>query len=199
MVCVLVTGFPATGKSTLAAALSKELGFPMFSKDSVKELLFDTVGFRSREEKVALGKGSMEILLYCAEQVLTLGQSVILENNFENDSKPGLLALLEKHSCPTVTVVLTGDHEVVYRRFLARDSSPQRHRGHVVNTCFPEPEGEKRTYAPISLEKFVEGFRQRGMDTFTVGGPRITVDATDFSAVDHHAIAQKILGFCGTK
>lgn len=199
MVCVLVTGFPATGKSTLAAALSKELGFPMFSKDSVKELLFDTVGFRSREEKVALGKGSMEILLYCAEQVLALGQSVILENNFENDSKPGLLALLEKYSCPTVTVALTGDHEVVYRRFLARESSPQRHRGHVVNTCFPEPEGEKPPYVPMSLEKFVEGFHRRGMDTFTVGGARITVDATDFSAVDHHAIAQEILRLCGTK
>lgn len=199
MVCVLVTGFPATGKSTLAAALSGELGFPVFSKDRVKELLYDTVGFRSRADKVALGKGSMEILLYCAEQMLALGQSVILENNFENDSRPGLLALLEKYRCPVVTVALTGDPEVIYRRFLARDSSPQRHRGHVVNTCYPEPEGEKPPYVPMSLEDFVAGLRRRGMDTFSVGGPRITVDSTDFSAVDHHAIAQEILRLCRAK
>ena len=64
MVGVLVTGIPASGKSTLAAYLSKELRLPMMSKDKIKELLFDTVGFRSREEKVALGMGSMEIMYY---------------------------------------------------------------------------------------------------------------------------------------
>ncbi len=191
MACVLVTGFPATGKSTLAAALSKELGFPMFSKDSMKELLYDTVGFRSRAEKVALGVGAMEILYYCAGQALAVGQSVILENNFENTSKEGLLALLKKYPCPVVTVALTGDPQVIYRRFLERDASPQRHRGHVVNTCYPEPPGERPPYVPLTFEQFVEGFKARGMDSFDIGGPRVTVDVTDFSKVDYKAVARQ--------
>lgn len=193
MACILVTGFPATGKSTLAAALSRELGFPMFSKDSMKELLYDTVGFKSRAEKVALGVGAMEILYYSAGQLLELGQSVILENNFENTSKPGLQALLEKYACPVVTLSLTGDYQVIYRRFLERDTSPTRHRGHVVNTCYPEPPDEERPpHVPMTFEQFVEGFRARGMDTFDIGGPRITVDVTDFSGVDVTKLAGEI-------
>lgn len=196
MACILVAGFPATGKSTLAAALSKELGVPLFSKDSMKELLFDTVGFRSRAEKVALGEGSLEILYYCAGQLLALGQSVILENNFETVSKPGLLALLDKYRCPVVTVMLTGDLPTIYQRFLQRDASPARHRGHVVNTCYPEPPGSPPPYVPVGFEQFVEGFRSRGMADFDIGGPRVTVDVTDFSTVDAHAIAQRVRGLC---
>jgi len=196
MACILVTGFPATGKSTLAAALAGELGFPMFSKDSMKELLYDSVGFRSRAEKVALGVGAMGILYYCAGQVLALGQSVILENNFENSSKEGLQALLAEYPCQVVTLALTGDPQVIYRRFLRRDASPARHRGHVVNTCYPEPPGPRPPYVPLTFEQFVEGFQARGMDSFDIGGPRITVDVTDFSKVDAKALAQEVLAYC---
>lgn len=51
MYCILVTGIPAAGKSTMAETLAENLKLPVISKDTVKELLFDCVGFRSREEK----------------------------------------------------------------------------------------------------------------------------------------------------
>jgi len=51
------------------------------------------------------------------------------------------MALLETHHYTAVTVRLTGDPEVIYRRFAARDLSDTRHRGHVVNGCYPEPPG----------------------------------------------------------
>lgn len=191
MGCILLAGFPAVGKSTLAAALSQELRVPMFSKDSIKEQLYDSVGFRSRQEKVALGVGAMEILYYTAGQVLAAGQSVILENNFENASRPGLLALLEKHPCPVVTLSLTGDPEVIYQRFLMRDLSPSRHRGHVVNTCYPEPPGQRPPYTPLTLPQFMEGFKSRGMDSFSIGR-QIVIDMTDFSKINVQALAKEI-------
>lgn len=55
MHCVLIAGPLASGKSTLAEALSRELRLPVFFEDGVKAMLFDAVGFRSRAEKVALG------------------------------------------------------------------------------------------------------------------------------------------------
>ena len=78
MVCILVGGMPASGKSHLVRRLSQSLGLPMFSKDDIKERLFDAVGFRGRAEKVALGVGAMEILYYAADQVMAAGGSVIL-------------------------------------------------------------------------------------------------------------------------
>ena len=56
----------------------------MLSKDEIKEKLFDRIGFQSRQEKVQLGLAAMEILYYAAERCLAAGESVILENNFED-------------------------------------------------------------------------------------------------------------------
>lgn len=190
--CVMIGGIPAAGKSHMARVLSKALGLPLFSKDEIKELLYDTVGFRSRAEKVALGEGAMEAMYYAAGQVMARGGSVILENNFERASVPGVRRLLEQSGARPVTLLLTGDYETLYRRFLERDQSSRRHRGHVVNTRYPEPPGERVPYQPMGFQRFVEGFTARGMGDFDVGGPRMVVDMTDFAQVDYEKIAAQV-------
>lgn len=47
---LLITGDIATGKSTFANILSKRYHTNMFFKDSIKEVLGDTIGFSNREE-----------------------------------------------------------------------------------------------------------------------------------------------------
>ncbi|MFR8004093.1 MAG: hypothetical protein ACLU62_14420 [Hydrogeniiclostridium sp.] len=56
--CIPVAGAPATGKSTLAQTLSKELELPLLSKEASKEILFNVVEFRSRAEKVIRGQAA---------------------------------------------------------------------------------------------------------------------------------------------
>lgn len=194
MYCILVTGIPAAGKSTLAKAISERLKLPVISKDTIKELLFDTVGFQSRAEKVNLGIASMEILYYVAGQLMKAGQPFLLENNFEYSSKRGIESLLEKHQYSALTLTLTGDYNVIYQRFLERESSPDRHRGHVVNDCYPE-KNENSPNAPkaktISYENFVYGIEQRGFDAFRVDGRQIKVDTTDFAKINmEHLFSQ---------
>ena len=191
MYCVLVTGIPAEGKSTAAAYLARELALPVLSKDRFKELLFDRLGFASREEKVRLGLAAMDAMYYAAGQLMEAGRPFILENNFENVSREGLMALLGRQPCTAITVTMTGDYEAVYRRFVARNGSPDRHPGHVFNDHYPhEPLGAP---APvISLEQYVESIRTRGMDSFTANGPRITVDTTELSRVDLAELAAQV-------
>ena len=69
MYCILVTGIPASGKSTMARFLAEAFGLPVISKDRIKEWMYDTIGFRSREEKVKLGIASMQIMYDLAEEL----------------------------------------------------------------------------------------------------------------------------------
>lgn len=191
MYCILVTGIPASGKSTMAEFLGKQLGLPVLSKDRIKELLYDTLGFRSRAEKVCLGAASMEIMYYAAEQLMSCRQAFLLENNFENASRKGLMEILDRYGYQALTVTLTGDYKIIYRRFLERNQSPNRHRGHIVNDQYPES-GQSTAASEISFEDFTAGITARGMDTFSAAGPHIVVDTSDFSQVDSEALLKRI-------
>ncbi len=195
MHCILVTGIPAAGKSTLAEILSKELELPLISKDQIKEILFDEVGFNSRQAKVQLGNASMCIMYYIASQLMKLGQPFILENNFEYVSKKGLLQLMNQYSYDALTITLTGDYKTIYARFIERNSSPERHRGHIINDCYPEKTPRtidelKKSF--LSYENFVDAIKTRGMDDFVATKSRIVVDVTDFSKIDTTQIVQKV-------
>lgn len=194
MYCILVTGIPAAGKSTMAEAIAAKLKLPVISKDTIKELLFDQVGFQSREEKVKLGIVSMEIMYYAAGQLMRAGQPFILENNFEYSSEHGLKTLLEKYQYSVLTITLTGDYKTIYQRFLEREASPDRHRGHVVNDCYPEKECDagKRKTTSISYEDYVHGIEQRGFDSFSIDGRQIRVDTTDFTQIDMEKLFAQI-------
>ena len=194
MYCILVTGMPAAGKSTMAEAIAEQLKLPVISKDRIKEYLFDHVGFQSRAEKVNLGIASMDIMYYIAGQLMKAGQPFILENNFES-SECGIKTLLAKYQYPALTITLTGDYKVIYQRFLERDLSPERHRGHVVNDCYPEKRRrstEELRAASIPYETFVHSIEKRGFDAFCVDGRRIKVDTTDFSKIDMKKIFLQI-------
>lgn len=204
MYCILVTGIPASGKSTMARFLAEAFGLPVISKDRIKECMYDTIGFRSREEKVKLGTASMQIMYDLAEELMKSARPFILENNFENVSKEGLLTILEKYEYKAITVTLTGDYKIIYQRVLERNRDPGRHPGHVVNDCYP---GSKEINNPvqISYESFVEGITQRGMDSFTANGPQIILDTTDFGRLDREDlvrriqdIVQAVLSICST-
>ena len=195
MYCILVTGIPAAGKSTMAKVMSEKLKLPVISKDTIKELLFDNVGFQSRAEKVKLGIASMEIMYYVAGQLMKAGQAFILENNFEYSSEQGIKSLLEKYQYSVLTVTLTGDYRVIYQRFLERENSPDRHRGHVVNDCYPEKkENNMKTLKAktISCESFIRGIEQRGSDVFCVNGRQIKVDTTEFSRINMEELFSRI-------
>lgn len=85
--------------------------------------------FTAGQKRVQLGTAAMHILYYAAAQLMKVGKPFILENNFEDASIPGIMALLETHHYTAVTVRLTGDPEVIYRRFAARDLSDTRAPG----------------------------------------------------------------------
>lgn len=122
-----------------------------------------------------------------AGQLMKAGQPFILENNFEYSSGRGIKSLLEKYQYSALTITLTGDYKVIYQRFLERENSLDRHRGHIVNDCYPETKENNLKILKaetISYENFVCGIEKRGFDEFCVDGRQIKVDTTDFSKIN---------------
>jgi len=153
----------------------------MVSKDSIKEYLFDSIGFKSREEKVALGVASMEILYYFAKVHLEVGQSIILEE------------LIANYQCKLITIRFYADIHKLIEQFIERDSSPERHRGHVINTQYPEVmETKSLESQTINPSLFLTTMEQRGILHFSIGGEEIIVDSTDFSKLSYDQILNKI-------
>ncbi len=79
---VLVNGLPCSGKTTLARQIAKELNLPLFEKDSIKERLFDTLGWSDLEWSRKLSRASKQVLFYIIAEELKAGRSLIVECNF---------------------------------------------------------------------------------------------------------------------
>jgi predicted kinase len=65
-VYVVVTGAPASGKSTLSMTLAPALGLPLLAKDTIKGALVDALGAADVEESRRLGQAAVTALLAVA-------------------------------------------------------------------------------------------------------------------------------------
>ncbi len=190
---ILMAGLPASGKSSFAEYAAKELSFAVIEKDEIKEILFDVIGYRSYEEKTRLDIAAANTMMYGAARILQAGESVILDNNFENRNLENLRRLISENPCNVVTVRFNCDFEEAYRRFLERDKDPKRHPGHVLLTCYPPVDGvvDDHEKNPVTLERFTQKFIQRGTVSFCCG-KLIEVDATDFKSVSYPRILERL-------
>ena len=175
---IITTGRPATGKSTLAKWLSKELGIPFFSKDNVREVLFDSLGWKDRKWAQLLGRASIDIMFYLAEMQFEANCSVILDNSFAPSlSVPRFQALKTKYDIETIQIVCYSDQETLFNRFKERAETGGRHPGHGDNDVLDE------------LRNHLAEEKSLVMD---IGGSIIEVDTTDFSKVDYSKILDEV-------
>jgi predicted kinase len=77
-VLIIFSGLPGTGKSSLAEAAGRALGWPVFTKDRLEAALWRS-GI-SRDVGRGSGWAGYELLTTLAEQQLRLGQAAILDS-----------------------------------------------------------------------------------------------------------------------
>jgi predicted kinase len=176
---IVVTGRPAAGKSTLATWLGQQLAFPVISKDEIKEVLFNQLGWQDREWSKALGRASVELMYFFAQTQLEIGQSAILDNAFHPDlASAKLQALSRLHGVCTLQIICDADGRVLFERFKCRAESGIRHEGHV---------------DAQSLDEFETRLKQETSLKLDIEGQALRVDTTDWATVCYEDILNEIL------
>lgn len=125
---IVICGDLASGKSTLADALSYRLNISCFKKDEIKEKLVDKYGFNTREENRALSVKAVDFMFDALKRFLSAGQDIILEANFRKEELDDIAKYSNEFNADVCLFVLRGDIDVLYERFLER--LPTRHKAH---------------------------------------------------------------------
>lgn len=119
---VIVSGPPASGKSTLAAVLATELMLPLVAKDTIKDALMSVLPVPDIEASSQLGQAAMAALLAVAS-ASPIG--AVLESNFHRSVTVDRLRRLPG---VVVEVFCRCDRAVAGTRYRARTGT--RHPGH---------------------------------------------------------------------
>lgn len=167
---VVVSGPPASGKSTLAPVLAQRLALPLLAKDTVKDALMSTLGADDVEESRRLGQASV-VVLYALARESPVG--AVIESVFFRT-----VAQAELRRLPGVVVEVycRCDRELAERRYQRRAGS--RHAGHF---------DAQRTTAEL--------WNHENSAPVAGGWPVIEVDTT--SPVDVNELVERVVAALG--
>ena len=152
---VLISGPPASGKSSIARPLARALGFALLAKDDIKESLFTSmdgapgdVAFSRR-----LSDAAMHLLWALAPQC----PQVVLEANFRTQSaqqRDQVAALIALPGARLVEVFCRVPLEEAARRFAERARLERRHPAHALREMSVE---QLAAYAqPFALSPVID-------------------------------------------
>jgi hypothetical protein len=148
--------------------LAGALHLPCLSKDAVKEVIFDELGWSDRAWSVRVGTAAIAIMLDLAERFLQAGSPCLVESNFRPaHAGPDFLALQARTPFNPVQVLCSCDGPTLVERFAARSLSQDRHPGHV---------------DAGNLEEFVPELLVGSYEPLPLAGPVFRLDNTRFDA-----------------
>lgn len=178
---IIVSGPSCTGKTTLAKKISEKFNIPFITKDGIKEILFDDLGWSNREWSKKLGVASYSILHYFLESTLKVNKALIIESNFKPEFEtPEILDKITKYNYLPIQIMCQCDGKILLERFQKRSESGQRHPGHCDNTNYDE---------------FKELLLKGKFEPMNIGGEIIVFDSTNLNNLDYENILNKIKKF----
>lgn len=176
-VLIIVHGRPATGKTTIARHLAERLNIPLITKDDIKELLFDSLGWSDRAWSRKLGGATYPILMYVAESFLKAGRSLMLESNFPFESNHEIQVLAKRTPFQAVQVICQADAQTISLRFERRQEDGTRHPGHAAPDLIDEMRRGQHISRTVPLELL---------------GEVLEVDTNDFQSIDLDSVVERL-------
>jgi predicted kinase len=165
---VQVNGIPGSGKSTLSRPLAAELGFPLISKDTIKESLYDSLGIGDRSWSQTLGRASIAVMW---SLVPTMAGPVLLESNWWPEFRALLLEDCRVADVSQIVEVWCEvPADVAFARYAAR-AETNRHPGHVDQTLIEAgPRQWREQNVPLNVGPLLRVPTDRLVDIPAVAG-----------------------------
>lgn len=178
---IIVSGPSCTGKTTLAAKIAEKFKLPFITKDGIKELLFDDLGWSDREWSKKLGVASYSIIHYFLDSIMPSGNSFIVESNFKAEFETQeMLNRIKKYNYLPIQVMCECDGKILFERFKKRSESGERHPGHCDSSNYDE---------------FKELLLKGKFEPMDIGGEIVIFDSTDLENLDVEKVFNKIQQF----
>jgi shikimate kinase len=180
---IIICGPPGAGKTLLGQKLANALAFPFICKDEVKDILFYTLGWKDREWSMKLGQASFEILFHQLESQLQANKSAVVETAFipEYHNQRFLQLHNELHNeyeFRSVQIVCYAHTQELYKRFINRTKSNERHPGHVDHL--------------MPYNQFSHLLLTRRYEALDTGSKVINVDTSDFDTIEYKSLIGEV-------
>ena len=181
---ILITGHPATGKTTFAHFLAQELALPLIWKDQIKESLIETLGTSDTEWSRKLGTAAWTLLYKQVENLLKASISFLVESNFDPIyANEHWEKLAQKYNFRLIQIRCETEPGILLKRYVQRIKEGDRHLGHV----------------DASKDKdFIESIKQP-LGWIMVESDRLSFDTTEISQDNYLKIAQEIRNQISTR
>lgn len=136
---IIVSGSPASGKSSIAVDLANAMTLPLLSRDDFKEAIMDVIPVDDVEQSHIVGSAAFVAMYRVLDRLLDAGVGAVLESTFERGrSETDLASRIER--AQSVQVHCFADAATLKDRLAERISTGGRHSGHQDHIAYVEIE-----------------------------------------------------------
>ena len=194
---IILQGGPATGKTTLGKKVAKEFQLPYFSKDNIKELIFDYIGLPTtpalfsdntsqntsddeNEGKLSgmkMDEASVAILFQLIEANIQVKKSCIIDCTFDEIHSSTFKKLKSKYFFFPIQIYCYADLDALSQRYKERAETRERHPGHFDN---------------LLLQSFLEDPSRYDLGPLDIEGAMFSINTTNHSSKDYDQLIDSI-------
>ena len=194
---IILQGGPATGKTTLGKKVAKEFQLPYFSKDNIKELIFDYIGlpttpalFNDNTSKntsyyknegelsgMKMDEASVAILFQLIEAEIQVKKSCIIDCTFDEIHSSTFKKLKSKYFFFPIQIYCYADLDVLSQRYKERAATRERHAGHFDN---------------LLLKSFLEDPSRYDLGPIDIEGAMFSINTSKHTSKDYDELIDSI-------
>lgn len=192
MKLIILTGAPASGKSSIVEAVGAKLGIDVISKDGFKIELFERYGFTNHAEKKKLSIEGEKIMHDTIKDYVNKNIDLIVDNNFKHFDTVREIISQADVDVVIKCVYCIADYDVLAKRYNDRISSGNRHLALYTLNQYPVIDGVSK-FHPLITRDDVERIEQ-GIQEFTFGQEVLEIN-TDNIESEFENLCNKVIEF----